>query len=191
MRARFALRRLTSALCSVMRSVASGGVIPMASAALAPAGAGSGLLVELGIVRWLDDGLIAIVRLLAGLEIERKVPYGRLRNRPDRAPTGVAALGGGVASASASIAADQSLPGTLREGAIPPATDIAILTVSPSLGLIAVAESPHLGTRTKIGVLVGSMTCMVAGTPAPLASGRGRGSHSDTGKTRLLVRTTA
>jgi len=150
---RSVLRR--SALRDALRSDAAGGLILMASAALALAAANSRLAAEyfgllaahigpLSVLHWVNDGLMAVFFLLVGLEIKREVLDGRLRTWPDRILPGVAALGGMLAPALIYVFVNRASPGTLRGWAIPTATDIAF-----ALGVLSL-----LGSRVPVSLKV-------------------------------------
>ncbi|SFV14404.1 MULTISPECIES: Na+/H+ antiporter NhaA [unclassified Methylobacterium] len=149
------LRRPISALRDILRGEATGGLILMASAALALAIANSGwsetyfatlktYVGGLSVLHWVNDGLMAVFFLLVGLEIKREVFDGRLRTWPDRVLPGVAALGGMVAPALIYVAVNRSSPETLRGWAIPTATDIAF-----ALGVLAL-----LGSRVPVSLKI-------------------------------------
>ena len=91
-------------------SEAGGGLVLMASAALALAVANSPLkdayfaalkayLGPLSVLHWINDALMAVFFLLVGLEIKREVLDGRLRTWPDRVLPGLAAIGSMAAPA--------------------------------------------------------------------------------------------
>lgn len=141
------LRRPISALRDILHGEATGGLILMASAALALAIANSAgseayfatlktYVGGLSVLHWINDGLMAVFFLLVGLEIKREVLDGRLRTWPDRVLPGVAAVGGMVAPALIYVAVNRSSPETLRGWAIPTATDIAF-----ALGVFALLGS--------------------------------------------------
>jgi NhaA family Na+:H+ antiporter len=147
--------RPLSALRNALHSEASGGLILMASAALALLVANSGwsdtyfsvlktYVGGLSILHWVNDGLMAVFFLLVGLEIKREVLDGRLRTWPDRVLPGIAAVGGMVAPALIYVAVNRSSPDTLRGWAIPTATDIAF-----ALGVLAL-----LGSRVPVSLKI-------------------------------------
>jgi NhaA family Na+:H+ antiporter len=149
------LRRPLSALRAMLVSEAGGGLVLMASAALALAVANSslstayfaGLETEIGslsVLHWINDALMAVFFLLVGLEIKREVLDGRLRTWPDRILPGLAALGGMVAPALVYVAVNRHAPETIRGWAIPAATDIAF-----ALGVLAL-----LGKRVPVSLKV-------------------------------------
>ena len=149
------LPRPISALRNILQGEASGGLILMASAALALAIANSGwsdayfsvlktYVGGLSALHWVNDGLMAVFFLLVGLEIKREVLDGRLRTWPDRVLPGIAALGGMVAPALVYVAVNRHSPETLRGWAIPTATDIAF-----ALGVLAL-----LGSRVPVSLKI-------------------------------------
>ncbi|GAB6842961.1 Na+/H+ antiporter NhaA [Methylorubrum rhodinum] len=136
-------------------SEAGGGLVLMASAALALAVANSPLadtyfaalkayIGPLSVLHWINDALMAVFFLLVGLEIKREVLDGQLRTWPDRVLPGLAALGGMAAPAFVYAAVNWQSPGTLRGWAIPAATDIAF-----ALGVLAL-----LGPRVPVSLKV-------------------------------------
>nr|AGO88359.1 Na+/H+ antiporter NhaA [Methylobacterium oryzae CBMB20] len=140
-----------SALREILVSEAGGGLVLMASAALALAVANSQLsdtyfaalkfhIGPLSVLHWINDALMAVFFLLVGLEIKREVLDGRLRTWPDRILPGLAALGGMAAPAFVYAAVNWNSPETLRGWAIPAATDIAF-----ALGVLAL-----LGSRVPV-----------------------------------------
>jgi NhaA family Na+:H+ antiporter len=135
-----------------------GGVVLIASAALAMAWANSpwasgyfGLLahhlavfgLDLPVLHWINDLLMAFFFLVVGMEIKREFLAGEL-NDPRRAALPIAAaLGGMIVPASIYAAFNHGGPGAHGWG-IPMATDIAF-----SLGVLAL-----LGPRVPRGVTV-------------------------------------
>ncbi|MEJ0013713.1 MAG: Na+/H+ antiporter NhaA [Bauldia sp.] len=126
-----------------IRSGAAGGIVLMASAALALVVANSPLawayfaalrayLGPLSVLHWINDALMAVFFLLVGLEIKRELVVGQLASWKARALPGFAALGGMVVPALIYVALNAGSPETLRGWAIPAATDIAF-----SLGVLA------------------------------------------------------
>ncbi|WP_345821748.1 Na+/H+ antiporter NhaA [Methylobacterium fujisawaense] len=147
--------RPRSSLRGLLTSGAGGGLVLMASAALALIVANSpladvyfaGLKAHLGplsVLHWINDGLMAVFFLLVGLEIKRELLDGRLRTWPDRILPGVAALGGMILPALVYAAVNWRTPETLRGWAIPAATDIAF-----ALGVLAL-----LGSRVPVSLKV-------------------------------------
>ena len=148
-------RRPLSSLRALLTSGAGGGLVLMASAALALIVANSPLadayfsalktyLGPLSVLHWINDALMAVFFLLVGLEIKRELLDGRLRTWPDRILPGVAALGGMLLPALVYALVNRHSPETLRGWAIPAATDIAF-----ALGVLAL-----LGPRVPISLKV-------------------------------------
>ena len=139
-------RRL-SALRSMLHNEASGGLVLMASAALALIVANSPLAdgYFAALKAYLGPlSLMAVFFLLVGLEIKREFLGGQLRTWPDRILPGVAAVGGMAAPALIYVAINWHSPDTLRGWAIPAATDIAF-----ALGVLAL-----LGSRVPVSLKV-------------------------------------
>lgn len=147
--------RPLSSLRNLLTSGAGGGLVLMASAALALVVANAPLadtyfavlkahIGPLSVLHWVNDGLMAVFFLLVGLEIKRELLDGRLRTWPDRILPGVAALGGMVVPALVYAAVNWHSPETLRGWAIPAATDIAF-----ALGVLAL-----LGSRVPVSLKV-------------------------------------
>ncbi|KQT55049.1 sodium:proton antiporter [Methylobacterium sp. Leaf456] len=148
-------RRPLSSLRAVLTSGAGGGLVLMASAALALVVANSPLaeayfaalktyLGPLSVLHWINDALMAVFFLLVGLEIKREMLDGRLRTWSDRVLPGVAALGGMILPALVYAVVNRNSPETLRGWAIPAATDIAF-----ALGVLAL-----LGPRVPVSLKV-------------------------------------
>jgi len=148
-------RRPVSALRDILVSEAGGGLVLMASAALALLVANSPwadvyfaalktYLGPLSVLHWINDALMAVFFMLVGLEIKREVLDGRLRTWPDRVLPGLAALGGMAAPALVYTTVNWHSPETLRGWAIPAATDIAF-----ALGVLAL-----LGSRVPVSLKI-------------------------------------
>ncbi len=131
-----ASRRPPSMLRKLLDNEASGGLVLMATAALALVVANSPLapayfgalrayIGPLSVSHWINDGLMAVFFLLVGLEIKREVLDGQLSTWPRRALPGIAAAGGMAVPALIYVAFNWGDPATLRGWAIPAATDIA------------------------------------------------------------------
>ncbi len=134
--AAIASRRPPSMLRKLLDNEASGGLVLMATAALALVVANSPLapayfgalrayIGPLSVSHWINDGLMAVFFLLVGLEIKREVLDGQLSTWPRRALPGIAAAGGMAVPALIYVAFNWGDPATLRGWAIPAATDIA------------------------------------------------------------------
>jgi Na+:H+ antiporter, NhaA family len=145
--------RPRSAIRSLLKSEAGGGIVLMASAALALAVANSPwadtyfttLELHVGglsIRHWVNDGLMALFFLLVGLEIKRELLDGQLARWPDRLLPGIAALGGMIVPASIYVVLNIADTSHLRGWAIPAATDIAF-----ALGVLAL-----LGSRVPVSL---------------------------------------
>jgi NhaA family Na+:H+ antiporter len=167
-------RRFSMTFRRFVSSEASGGIILMASAALALMIANSPLAeqyhalqhVELGPLsahHWINDGLMTLFFLLVGLEIKRELLDGHLQEWSARILPGAAALGGMIAPALFYLMLNLSSPETTRGWAIASATDIAfalgVLTLlgsrvpsSLKVFLTALAILDDLGAIVIIGV---------------------------------------
>ena len=133
-----------SALRDFLRDEAAGGVVLIASAVLAMIAANSPLagaydhflhlttgptlapaLGPMTVHLWINDGLMALLFLLVGLEIKREIVDGELARPADRRLPVIAAAAGMAVPALTYLAVTWSNP-ALRPGwAIPAATDIA------------------------------------------------------------------
>ncbi|HEY5081159.1 MAG TPA: Na+/H+ antiporter NhaA [Bauldia sp.] len=138
-----------------IQSEAAGGIVLMASAALALIVANSPLASGyfsvlaayaggLSVLHWINDALMALFFLLVGLEIKRELVVGELATWPSRALPGFAALGGMIVPALIYTALNAGSGETLRGWAIPTATDIAF-----SLGVLALL-GPRVPTSLKV-----------------------------------------
>lgn len=125
-----------SFLRAFLASVAAGGIVLMAAAALALLIANSPYaelyfqtlamyLGPLNVGHWINDGLMAVFFLLVGLEIKREFLDGQLATWPRRILPGIAALGGMAMPALIYSLFNRHQPELLRGWAIPTATDIA------------------------------------------------------------------
>jgi Na+:H+ antiporter, NhaA family len=143
-----------SVLRNLLTHEASGGLILMASAAVAlivANSAASGLyeaalarkVAGLSVLHWINDALMALFFLLVGLEIKRELLDGHLARWEHRVLPGIAAAGGMIAPALVYLAFNLS-PETARGWGIPAATDIAF-----SLGVLAI-----LGSRVPVAIKV-------------------------------------
>ncbi len=126
----------------------------------------------------INDGLMALFFLLAGLEIRREIVHGSLRTLRGLAAPGIAALGGMAVPAAIYIALNHADPASRHGWAVPVATDIAFsLAVLRLLGrarggsvrifLTALAILDDLGAIVVIAVFYGS------GVAWPMLAGAG------------------
>ncbi len=133
---RAAARRITE----FMRSEAAGGFLlvlaSLAALALSNSGWASGYArllsahvafrgIGIDVEDFINDGLMALFFLLAGLEIRREMTYGRLASLRGMAAPGIAALGGMAVPAAIYLALNHANAATARGWAVPVATDIA------------------------------------------------------------------
>ena len=139
--------RQIAALLEFLQSEAAGGLVLMASAALAIVVANSPLadsyfgalhapIAGLELLHWINDGLMAVFFLLVGLEIKREMLDGQLSTWKQRALPGIAAAGGMLVPALIYAGINWSDAATLRGWAIPSATDIAF-----ALGVLSLLGS--------------------------------------------------
>lgn len=128
--------RIQSTLRRFLDNEASGGLVLMASAALALIVANSPLadvyfhslhvhIGPLSLLHWINDALMAVFFLLVGLEIKREMLDGQLSTWSRRILPGAAAAGGMLMPALIYVAFNLGNPASLRGWAIPTATDIA------------------------------------------------------------------
>ena len=148
-------QRPASALRNLLTHEASGGLILMASAAIALLVANSPVadlytatlahkIAGLSVLHWINDALMTLFFVLVGLEIKRELLDGHLASWQHRLLPGIAAAGGMLAPALVYLALNASSPETMRGWAIPAATDIAF-----SLGVLAM-----LGKRVPVTIKV-------------------------------------
>ena len=139
--------RKPSVLREFLKSEAGGGLLLMASAALALAVANSPLaggyfaalhapFAGLDLLHWTNDGLMAVFFLFVGLEIKREFLDGQLASWANRALPCIAAAGGVVVPGLIYAAINAGSPETQRGWAIPTATDIAF-----ALGVLSLLGS--------------------------------------------------
>ena len=132
-----------SMLRDFLRKESAGGLVLMATAAIALAIAQSPLATGyfavlrlhvggLTVLHWVNDGLMALFFLLVGLEIKREMLDGQLSTWRRRALPGLAALGGMIVPAAIYAVLNRGDVALLRGWAIPTATDIAF-----ALGVLA------------------------------------------------------
>ncbi len=148
-------RARPSAPRALIESEAAGGVLLIAAAALALIVANGPLapayfaalqapLGPLAAGHWINDGLMALFFLLAGLEIKRELIDGHLARREDRRLPIAAALAGMAVPALLYLAIAGRAPGLARGWAVPAATDIAF-----AIGILALA-GPRVPASLKI-----------------------------------------
>jgi NhaA family Na+:H+ antiporter len=128
---------------ALLASQASGGQVLMMAAAAALFAANSALsdqyfhllhlqIGPMGLLHWINDGLMAIFLLLVGCEIKREFVDGEMASWPRRILPGVAAAAGMAVPALVYLAINRAAPANLPGWAIPTATDIAF-----ALGVMA------------------------------------------------------
>lgn len=194
--------RTAAALKDFLAKESAGGIVLIAAAALAVLVANSALsdtyfdtlksqmnlslgLVEIDkpLIKWINDGLMAVFFFLVGLEVKREFLDGQLSSRDKASLPLIAALGGMVAPALVFVAINQGNPENLTGWAIPAATDIAFaLGVLALLGprvpvalkalLLAIAVIDDIGAVTIIALFYsGSInTVMLGGGAVALAT---------------------
>lgn len=194
--------RAAAALSDFLAKEAAGGIVLIASAALALIVANSfyadayfgalqtQLTLPLGLVeidkpllKWINDGLMAVFFFVVGLEVKREFLDGQLSSRDKASLPLIAALGGMVAPALVFVAINQGSPENLGGWAIPAATDIAFaLGVLALLGprvpvalkalLLAIAVIDDIGAVTIIALFYSGTidTAMLGGGAVALAA---------------------
>lgn len=194
--------RAAAALSEFLAKEAAGGIVLIASAALALIVANSfyadayfgalqtQLTLPLGLVeidkpllKWINDGLMAVFFFVVGLEVKREFLDGQLSSRDKASLPLIAALGGMVAPALVFVAINQGSPENLGGWAIPAATDIAFaLGVLALLGprvpvalkalLLAIAVIDDIGAVTIIALFYSGTidTAMLGGGAVALAA---------------------
>ncbi|WBO24712.1 Na+/H+ antiporter NhaA [Sphingomonas abietis] len=90
----------------------------------------------LGLLHWINDGLMAVFFLFVGLEVKREVVAGDLSTPAARRLPVIAAVAGMVAPALVYLAVTKGDPALVRGWAIPSATDIAF-----AIGVLALVGS--------------------------------------------------
>ena len=146
------MQAIAEPFLAFLRWEASSGVILLACAILAlivansplaesyehllhyPIAIGAGeYVLEMGLLHWINDGLMAVFFFVIGLEIKREFLYGELRTYSAMLLPVGAALGGMLVPAALYAAINAGLP-TLGGWGIPMATDIAF-----ALGIMTIA----------------------------------------------------
>lgn len=123
-------------LRSLTQSEAAGGILLVATAALAMAIANSAAslvyfevlhapLGPLSVLHWINDGLMALFFLLVGLEVKREFTEGELSDWPSRRLPIIAATAGMIVPAIVYLLATGGSSQLARGWAVPAATDIA------------------------------------------------------------------
>jgi NhaA family Na+:H+ antiporter len=144
-----------SALRNLLTHEAAGGLILIASAAVALIVANSAAapayfdilaikIAGLSVLHWINDALMTLFFVMVGLEIKREMLDGQLASWPHRILPGIGAIGGMLVPALVYLAFNLSSPATLKGWGIPAATDIAF-----SLSVLAI-----LGQRVPVSLKV-------------------------------------
>lgn len=194
--------RTAAALKDFLAKESAGGIVLIAAATLAVLVANSALsdtyfdtlqtqinlslgLVEIDkpLLKWINDGLMAVFFFLVGLEVKREFLDGQLSSCDKASLPLIAALGGMVAPALVFVAINQGNPENLSGWAIPAATDIAFaLGVLALLGprvpaalkalLLAIAVIDDIGAVTIIALFYSGTidTAMLGGGAVALAA---------------------
>ncbi|RYZ11479.1 MAG: Na+/H+ antiporter NhaA [Alphaproteobacteria bacterium] len=137
----------SSLLHKILASETAGGLILIATAALALVIANSPLSEDyfhalhayvgpLSVHHWINDALMALFFLLIGLEVKRELVEGELSTWGSRNLPGAAAIGGMAVPALAFLAFNGSDPALAHGWAVPAATDIAF-----ALGVLSLVGS--------------------------------------------------
>ncbi len=132
-----------SMIRELLASQASGGQVLMMAAAAAMFVANSVLSEQyftllhlhigpMGLLHWINDGLMAVFFLLVGCEIKREFVDGEMANWPRRILPGVAAAAGMAVPALVYLLINRAVPANAGGWAVPTATDIAF-----ALGVMA------------------------------------------------------
>jgi len=154
------LRYVSNALTHFLRLESAGGLLLIASAALAlllsntdlnelyqyivylPVEVRAGpLVLAKPLLLWINDGLMSIFFLLIGLEVKREIMEGELSSPSQVLLPATAALGGMALPASIFYFFNRADPVTLHGWAIPTATDIAF-----ALGILSLVGSKVPGS---------------------------------------------
>ena len=174
--------RVGAALKDFLKQESAGGIVLMASAALALIIANSPLspvyfgtldtklnvsfgdfAIDKALILWINDGLMAIFFFLIGLEVKREIVDGQLSSWNQASLPLAAAIGGMSIPALVFVAFNLGSPETIGGWAIPAATDIAFaLGILSLLGprvpvamkalLLAIAVIDDIGAITVIAL---------------------------------------
>ena len=153
----------SSFIAKFLKMESAGGILLMASAALAIVCANTPLSVyyqlllktpvevRIGaleiakpLLLWINDGLMAVFFLLVGLELKREIVEGELSDKRNIILPGVGAIGGMLVPALIYVYFNSGDPVAMKGWAIPAATDIAF-----ALGVLAL-----LGSRVPITIKI-------------------------------------